>query len=617
MYRLSQPWIFALTVPLALGCTLMALYIQPGGLGTLLRYLAAHPLLALLNFLPFWLLTLCAAFLFANPFFAAAAVGTLGGLLSLVNRTMVVKRDEPFTPKDFALIKEAGDAVRSYGMNLHVPSILCILCFAALMVLLGLVFRGERPFRKLWMNLCLSLGGAAASFGVLFGCIRLVYSSKDLYNSFPVRSRFYITSVFEDLGFPYCFCYNFSTYHVEKPQGFSAGAVDDLIRQYPVSSQGQPVNVVMVMNEAFSDVTNFEAFGYPAGEEPLRFYNSLCRSGQAITGHIVVPNFGAGTANTEFDVITGMQTNLISQGGASAFRVLNRDLESIFRVYADGGYRTEFIHPGQAWFYNRQNVYKYFGAQTLLFDDEFAGAQRKGTWVTDQAVLDKIERRFEAAMAEGENYFNYTVTIQNHMSYTPDKYGDTPIPEAPLTVDADGDTRSMLSVYAEGARDADRMLQDMTEYFTGRDEPVVVVFFGDHLPYLGDNYGCYRQIGLEVGEGRDIATTLRTYETPYVIWANPAADRLLDFEAAADALDLPEDGTVSANYLGGMVLELTGRRDATSFFSFLNGLRRDLPILHNGTGRGGDGAYFEGLPERYADAVDKLRCWEYYRLKVE
>ncbi len=161
------------------------------------------------------------------------------------------------------------------------------------------------------------------------------------------------------------------------------------------------------------------------------------------------------------------------------------------------------------------------------------------------------------------------------------------------------------------------MLQGLTEYFQEREEPVVLVFFGDHLPNLGDNYLCYRELGMEIGQGEEPKTVLKTYESPYVIWANPAAAEQLEFAAAKEALDLPEDNVVNANYLGALLLELTGRRDTDGFFSYLNDLRRELPILRSGMGRTGGGDYFTELPEEYADDVQKLRFWEYYKLKVE
>lgn len=616
LFRLNVVWGLLLTLPLAIVETVLALAIQPGSIWELWEYLQVQRTLAFLNFLPFWLLTLGFYFLFSDVFFAAAVSGGIGGALSLISRTMIEKRDEPLTPKDFVLLKEAGDAMKSYEMSVHIPSLIAILGFVVVAVILGLVLRGRRPFRSLWLNICAAVLGALMSFGVLYGCIQQVYSSKELYNSFPVENRYYIAGVYNQLGFPYCFCYNFTTYPVEKPEGYSAKKAAAYADEHPeAEGTGEAVNVIMVMSEAFSEVTNNELFDFAEGEEPLRFYNSLKDCDRAITGHIVVPNFGAGTANTEFDVITGMQTNMLGESGASAFRVVNRDTDSIFRVFLEDGYQTEFIHPGQDWFYNRQNVYRYFGAEKLVFSDEFADAERKGNWVTDAAVLETMKDEFEAAMETGQPYFSYTVTIQNHMSYTADKYGDYKFSLVDLKQEIEPRARTMLSVYSIGARDADEMLEGLTEYYDSREEPVVLVFFGDHLPNLGDSYFCYNELGVAVGESDEPKTTLFTYETPYVIWANETAADVLNFAERVETLGLPEDNTINANYLGALTLELTGRRDEDSYFSYLNDLRRELPVLHNSTGRTADGEYFTELPETFADDVQKLRCWEYYKLK--
>lgn len=106
----------------------------------------------------------------------------------------------------------------------------------------------------------------------------------------------------------------------------------------------------------------------------------------------------------------------------------------------------------------------------------------------------------------------------------------------------------------------------------------MLVYFGDHLPYLGDNQLGYQALGLTQEADWD---ALRSYETPYVIWANDAAAETLDWDAAAEALDLPE--TISASFLGAAVLELTGRGEETPWFAFLNALRRVSPVVQKQT----------------------------------
>ena len=134
---------------------------------------------------------------------------------------------------------------------------------------------------------------------------------------------------------------------------------------------------------------------------------------------------------------------------------------------------------------------------------------------------------------------------------------------------------------------------------------------------LGDDYLCYRELGIPVGAVDKAEDLLLTYETPFVLWANEAAARELEFSKCKEEIQLPENGLISANYLGALVLELTGRGQKDPFFSYLNELRRKLPVLHDGTGLTGDGELFTSLPAEYAEAVQKLHFWQYYRLKVE
>ena len=166
----------------------------------------------------------------------------------------------------------------------------------------------------------------------------------------------------------------------------------------------------------------------------------------------------------------------------------------------------------------------------------------------------------------------------------------------------------MLEVYVEGARDADAMLGRLREYFAAQDEPVVLVFFGDHLPYLGDNQLGYAELGFT---GEDYWSELTSYETPYVIWANDAAYDLLDWSRAEA---LPE--TISASFLGAAVVELTGRETAWS--SFLNELRREAPVIQKQTTVLSDGTVLtEDAGADVLEAVAKWRQWSYYKLKYQ
>ena len=143
------------------------------------------------------------------------------------------------------------------------------------------------------------------------------------------------------------------------------------------------------------------------------------------------------------------------------------------------------------------------------------------------------------------------------------------------------------------------------------DEPVMLVFFGDHLPYLGDDQLAYRELGFTEDPAWDALTS---YETPYVIWANDAGAEVLDWESMVVKLDLPENGQLSASFLGAAVLELTGRTGASPWFDFLNQLRREVPVVQKQSYQLADGTITDQLPENLAAEILKWRQWSYYKL---
>ena len=612
-YRLPLPLTLLAAVLLA-GCiTLLALWCQPNALRVVLTHFRAQPLLIILNAMPIGLLLLVCTCLFRNVFFGAALVNFGVCALSIANRIKLEVRDEPVFPRDFGLLKEVGSAMGAYDIHFPVGVIAVVAVTTLLLVALG-IFVGCKPFpiAKLrgWLG---SLLGAVASFVLLVVLILTVYASNDLYNSFHVTNAYYIPSVFNELGFPYCFCHQFTTYPVDKPEGFRRADAESWDAQETDSVPGKPVNVIMVMNEAFSDITDSPAFAFTAENDPLANFHALQADPHAVSGHVVVPGFAGGTANTEFDVLTGMQTNALSATTTSAMRVINRNLDSLFRVFAADGYRTSFFHPGNDWFYNRENVYRWFGAEKTVFIDQMAEPVYKGTWVADEYLIGLIQDEFEETVASGESLFHFTTTIQNHMSYTTAKYGaDYDFPAVDLTVPVSEDVETMLRVYTEGVRDADDMLGSLWDYFARRQEPVVLVYFGDHLPYLGDNQKGFAELGYTE---QPYWAELTSFETPYVIWANDAAAEALDWENAVSALELPEQ--ISASFLGAAVLELTGRGDDTAWFSFLNDLRREAPVVQKQSYLLSDGTLTQTADGALSAAIQQWRQWSYYKLRYK
>lgn len=621
MKRHSRPVGLLTAILLGLACsvvvTLFVLWAHPVSVLAMLGKMLRQPLILFLNWLPIALLTAAFAFAFRNVFFSSALVGLIVGAMSLINRVKLTIRGEPFVPRDISLIKEAADAAGSYDMTLPWFQIGCLVVMTAVFIVLGVLLplkKSEDAPKK--RGALVRVMGFVLCLAVLVGAVGLVYSSTDLYNSFETTEPYNLSSVNNELGFVYYFCYHFSTYKIEKPEGFDRDEAASWETGYESAPDAADVNVVFVMNEAFSDILNEDVFVFPEGENPMEVYNTMAEGENAWAGHIVVPYFAGGTADTEFDVASGMQTNLLNPAAPSltAFRTVNRDLDSIFRVFGADGYTSCFMHPGQSWFYNRENVYDWFGADESFFVEDF-DAEYKGSWVTDESVLRELISRFEEKSAGGGLDFTYAVTIQNHMSYTAEKYGDYVCPEVETTAELSPEIQTAVNVYAEGIRDANAMLEDLTEFYSEQSEPVLLVFFGDHLPYLGDNRQGYAELGLPAASVTGGEDPFAAYTAPVLFWCNDAAAEALDFANAIEALDLPADGRISACYLGAAVLELTGRGEVSPWFAFLNEMRRELPVLHNGYYESADGEITTEPTAEEAALVSRMRCWAYYKLR--
>ncbi len=582
----------------------VTLALQQGSLLATLSAFWAEPILFVLNLWPVAALALLFYFLLGNAWYGAGLTTLIWGLLSYINLVKVDARGDPFVPGDILLLTEGMEAVGNYQLNMHWGKLALLLGLSLALILLGTGVKSARP--RLVIRLVAALTVVAA-FGTTMA---FLYPDSELYDRMEGPNRANVPAVYEAFGFPYCFLHNFNLYPVDKPPGYNAqeaASYEDTYREAEAAPETAP-NILMVMCEAFTDLPNQAAFTYTGETNPIAAYNRLAE--QTLSGHLVVSNTGAGTANTEFDVLTGMMTNRIGTGTTSAFRVVHRNIDSIPRMLTQAGYRTFFLHPGQNWFYNRESVYSYLGITDQVFQDAFSRSDLVGDWISDAGFLRVLKESLEARQGDTP-LFTYAVTIQNHQSYGAGKYGY--VPDPPQTDIALSDAaRTYLSVYFKGLQDSAAMLEELTEYLDSLDAPYLLVFFGDHQPNLGGHYLAYRELDPNYGSTDTVEETLQPYTVPYLIWGNAAYRQDHDLLAQAQAWNLPE--TISSHYLGALTCQLAGYQGHDGYFDFLNALREQLPVSSVYGYQLSDGSYTDTLPDDLQSLEDIRWKWQYYRL---
>ena len=607
---LSAFWAIVLYVLISLAILAVTVYLQPGSAVNTLKNFLRDPRLLALNLLPILAVLGLLYALLGNLFFAGSATGLIFHALSLVNLIKVECRKDPLVPPDFGLLGEAIQATGEYRLDLHPGRIALFAVFALVLFLLGLRFK-SRP--KAWKRLVIGLLCALC----MAGAMMTVYPSKDLYMDMIGKidglSYTNVPRVFDETGFVYCFLHNFGLYEVEKPAGYDKAEAAAWASETAASAQ-TPVkaNVIFVQCEAYSDLYDNPVFTYAPEDNPMYLFHRVAESPRALSGRIVVSNFGAGTANTEFDVLTGMQTNMLNSTPTSALRVVHKNVSTLARTFRRQGYDSWFMHPGERWFYNRESVYHYFGLDNQTFREDFSQLSYKGSWPSDDCFRQELIRYYEAR-DPAVPWFAFTVTVQNHQAYPWSKY-DFRVPDVQISVPLSDTGLENLSVYAEGIRDSSKLLWDLTQYFDAEQAPTILVFWGDHLPAMGANFGAYREAGLPIGDETQLQSALDTYSTPYVIWANEAFDRAYGFQSRVDSLDMGAGDQISDIYLGELVYELLDMEGSDAYFDYLGQARRTLSVLCMGRYALPDGTLTDTLTPEQQAVEDKLHKWTYYRV---
>lgn len=581
-------------------------YIAPGSLLYFLKGLAKTPLLFFLNYIPILLMMGFVFVLTNRSVFSVTLVSVFLGILGIANRMKIQMRQDPLLPTDLTLYRETITILKSFQPIFLILLIVGLLLAILLLVATFFFLKGtaiKPQFRFLAFVVLLV---------VSFGMNHFYYKSNGMYDRFPVDGNIYFqVNHYNSKGLVYCFLHNINTLKVQKPEGYSSSTYGQMETspKKDYSNKEKP-HIIMIMGEAYSDLSENENLDFSKSVDPMLAYKALAKKDGAISGHLVVPNFGGGTSDTEYDVLTACPTRYL-ENTLPSYNFVRKSFDGLPRRLEEIDYDSLAIHPGYSWFYNRQNVYPALGFQDTIFLDAFdPNLHSKGGYINEAITTDTIIDRFEQHLESSENpFFSFTVTIQNHGPYE-SKYGpieqnfDSKIPLS----DAEN---NILNNYFEGMQDADQEIARLTKYAEESEEPIVLVYFGDHLPGFSNGMAFFDLLDYDIDINGSPEERLRVYETPYVIWQNDAAKAVAPFD---ETLLQEDTSLISSNYLGAYVMELLGMGDISPLFTYSNQLRKELPIMGSTIFVDDKKNYLDTLPAALQNKVNTLKGWQYYKL---
>lgn len=309
-------------------------------------------------------------------------------------------------------------------------------------------------------------------------------------------------------------------------------------------------------------------------------------AGAAVLACIVSNVTGGGTTNTEFEFLTGCS---MANFGSGVYPYTVYDLsraEGLPRQFSALGYATTAMHPQIGTNWNRVNAYSDLGFVRFLTIDDFEGSDTLRGHVTDRATYDKV---LDVLASGSEPQFIFDVTMQNHSGYDTGLLGE----EDTTHLSIDGADDPLVDEYVSLIRHSDEDLEYFIERLRELDRPVVLVFFGDHQPYLTQGYNDLWYPGEDAAEH-----ARRVYQTDYVVWAN------YDI-AGCDQVSEVDD--VSASFLASEVAQLIGA-PLTSFQKAHIELRRALPEISAACYEDAAGGWFLPNVDCGIDATDQARA---------
>lgn len=546
-----------------------------------------HPSIILLNLLPVMLLTALLYCLIGRAWIAFLAAGVPVFLASAGNYFKLLFRDDPFKFSDVVDIGMALQFTGSYKIEFDTRLWFCVGCIVAGAVFLFFCVRG-RPRGK--TRLCVVLLLALSILP-----LSRAYTSADVYDRKTANDTYInpwiATQAYLSRGFVYPFLHSVSEALPSRPAGYSDSAARALLTSYTPENipDDKKANVIGIQLEAFNDFTRI---GFSDIDESVyAAYHQLER--ESYCGRLVTNIFVGGTVDTERGFLTG----------DTAVEDFRHDTGSYVRYFKGQGYDTEGGHPCYESFYNRVNVNSYLGFDRYWFYENRYAALANDAMADDAIFLSDLLELYQAR-DKGTPYFNFSVTYQGHGPYS-----ETKLLWGEECWHGDGvseETYYILNNYLGSVRDTAAQLSALVDALRAEDDPVVLVVFGDHNPWLGNNNSVYKELGINLDTSTEEGF-YQYYGTRYLIWANDAARALLDGDFVGEGPD------VSPCFLMNVLFQQCGWGGGDAYMQLAGELMESVPVVNT------DGFYVENgvvtrsLSGQTEEQLQRLLIAQFYR----
>ena len=481
------------------------------------------------SFLLFWGIYMCVFGCINNVYRTTVLLSVALVLFGIVNQLKIAYSDTPVFLSDFFFLNSAGtfmDILKGTIVGIILKYLVIIVAFLA-----GVVYICK--FAKKQNEFSIQKGFRAACI-ILPICFMAVISipNKNIsqfmlktFFSIDERQDNYATT---NMGYYFKFGVFGGLYgqnlesRLEEPDGYDPSELDQLVKESCKQRRnshkfGKP-NIVMIFSESFWNIDDMKEvrFDRPVASN----FEQLKQKG--ILVDMISPSYGGISSNVEYEMLTGSSIKFFSSGYIPYMQLYIDDkykkAPSIIQELKRNGYKTHITSTWESSLFNCKSVYEYFDVDITEYKEDLKDSYKKGGRISDAYVAERLIRELKEKPKD-EKLFTMILTAQAHMPFNVDKYQDYDI--SIIDSKLNPEEEDTILSYAQGVYDADQQLKEVYDFIQTYEEPTILIFYGDHLPYLKTEKGEDITKKLEYFNTGDSTEDLfRKYHTQCLILAN-------------------------------------------------------------------------------------------------
>ena len=414
-------------------------------------------------------------------------------------------RITPFAATDIALMESVWSIMFVYFKIWQ----LILIAVAIIAVITGLVLIFVRS-KKEKVDFKIAACAIAITVALLFVMLCIYNALGIIPNHFPN-----LQDAYSEYGFSYCFSVGIFDRGIDRPDDYSKENVDDILGAIGASRNTEKTrkpDIIFVQLESFFDANYIRDYTY--SENPIPNFTSLKEN--CSTGFLTVPSVGSGTANTEFEVISGMSLSYFGSAEYPYKTVMQEaTCETVCYNLKEQGYSCHAVHNHSGTFYDRNKVFANLGFDTFTSVEYMQGVEFNPIgWAKDSVLTDEIIGVLDSTPGQD---LVYAISVQAHGRYPTEPLGD--YEKIKVYGTDDEERQTAVQYYVNQLSETDAFIGELTRALEERDNPVILVLFGDHLPTL------------ELTEEELSCGNL--FQTEYVVWTNFEHERTVkDLDAS-------------------------------------------------------------------------------------